>query len=167
VFASEAAEMSGVQSPLAPVCENKAMAMRKSCVLMAEGQQALLRSMKTLLEPQIEVAAMADNVLSMIDSIRSLDPDVAIIHAGNQHQNQGAMIKHVSQRFPDLRIVIVGDVDDPAILKSLLTQNVKGYVHLQDASTQLIRAVDAVFQGDTFLPTREDSGEDEHVNQHE
>ncbi len=135
--------------------------MRKSCVLMAEGQQSLLRSMKTLLEPKIDVAAMTDNVLSMIDSIRSLDPDVAIIHAGSQHQNQDTMIKHVGQRFPDLKIIIVGDVDDPAIIKSLLTQNVKGYVHLQDASTQLIRAVDAVFQGDTFLPTPEDSGEND------
>ncbi len=141
--------------------------MRKSCVLMAEGQQSLLRSMKTLLEPKIDVAAMTDNVLSMIDSIRSLDPDVAIIHAGSQRQNQGTLIKHVGQRFPDLKIIIVGDVDDPAIIKSLLTQNVKGYVHLQDASTQLIRAVDAVFQGDTFLPTPEDSGENDQADPHE
>ena len=129
--------------------------MRKCCVLMAEGQQSLLRSMKTLLEPQIEVAAMADNVLSLIDSVRSLDPNVAIIHAINLHQTQGTLIKHVGQRFSDLKIIIVGDVDDPAIIASLLTQNVKGYVHLRDASTQLVRAVEAVSQGDTFLPPPE------------
>ncbi len=105
--------------------------------------------MKNLLEPKIEVAAMTDNVLSLIDSIRSLDPGVAIIHVANLHQTHGNMIKHLGQRFPDLKIIIVGDVDDPAIIKNVLTQNVKGYVHLQDASTQLVRAVAAVFQGDT------------------
>ncbi len=141
--------------------------MIKSCVLMAEGQPALLRSMKTLLEPHVEVAAMTDNVLSLIDSIRSLDPDVAIIHAVDLHQTQGTMIKHVGRRFPALRIIIVGDVDHPAIIRRLLEHNVKGYVHVQDASAQLIRAVDAVVHGDTFLPTAEDSGEDEHVDPHE
>ena len=52
--------------------------MRQSCVVLAEGQQSLLRSIKNLLEPRIEVAAMTDNVISLIDSIRSLDPDIAI-----------------------------------------------------------------------------------------
>ena len=60
--------------------------------------------------------------------------------------------------------IIVGDVDDPAIITSMVTQNVKGYVHLQDASTQLVRTGEAVLQGDTFLPAPEDSGENEHVN---
>ncbi len=132
---------------------------------MAEGQQTLLRSVKNLLEPHIEVAAMTDNVLSLIDSIRVLDPDVVIIHAVNLHH--GTMIKHFSQSFPDLKIIIVSDVDDPAIIQNMMTENVKGCVHLQDASTQLIRAVDAVCQGNTFLPALKDSGEDEHVNPHE
>jgi DNA-binding NarL/FixJ family response regulator len=79
------------------------------------------------------------------------------------HRTQGTLIKHVGQRFLDLKIIVVGDVDDPAIISSLVTQHVKGYVHLQDASTQLVRAVEAVSQGDTFLPP-EDSGENEHVN---
>lgn len=133
--------------------------MKISCIIMAEGQQTLLRSMKNLLEPQIEVAAMTDNVLSLIDSIRSLDPDVAIIHAVNLHH--GTMIQHVGQNFPDLKIIIVSDVDDPAIIRKMMTQNVKGWVHLQDASTQLIRAVDAVCQGNTLLPALKDFGEDE------
>ena len=136
--------------------------MKISCIIMAEGQQTLLRSMKNLLEPQIEVAAMTDNVLSLIDSLRSLDPDVAIIHAVNLHH--GTMIQHVGQSFPDLKIIIVSDVDDPAIIRKMMTQNVKGWVHLQDASTQLIPAVDAVFKGDTYPPTPEYAGEDEHGN---
>jgi DNA-binding NarL/FixJ family response regulator len=141
--------------------------MKQTCVVLAEGQQSLLRSLKNLIEPRIEVVAMTDNVVSLIDSIESLDPDIAIIHAVNLHQDQGATIKHVGRRFSDLRIIIVGDVDDPAIIGSLLTQNVKGYVHIQDAATQLVRAVEAVLQGDTFLPAAEDSGENEHANPQE
>jgi DNA-binding NarL/FixJ family response regulator len=143
------------------------MAMRMSCVVLAEGHQSLLRSMKNLLEPKIEVVAMADNVLSLIDSIQALDPGVAVIHVANLHQAHDNMIKHVGHRFPDLKIIIVGDVDDPTIIKNFLTQNVKGYVHIENADTQLIRAVDAVFQGDTFLPAPEDSGQNEHVNPQE
>ena len=110
---------------------------------------------------------MTDNVISLIDSIQSLDPDLAIIHAVNLQQDQGATMKHVGRRFSDLKIIIVGDVDDPAIIAGLLTQNVKAYVHIQDAATQLVRAAQAVLQGDTFLPTAEDSEENEHVNPQE
>lgn len=138
--------------------------MRKSCVVMAEGQQTMLRSMKSLLEPHIEVIAMTDNVISLIDSIRSLEPNIVIIHAVDLHQNRGTQIHHVGERFPKLKIIIVGDVDDPEIIRRVMTRNVKGYVHLQDASTQLIPAVDAVFQGDTYPPASEDAGKDAHVD---
>jgi DNA-binding NarL/FixJ family response regulator len=123
--------------------------------------------MKNLLEPKIEVAAMTDNLLSLIDSIQSLDPSVAIVHVANLHQPHSNIIKHLGQRFPDLRIILVGDVDDPAMIQDLLTQNVKAYVHIQNADTQLIRAVDEVLHGDTFLPAPEDSGENEQVSPHE
>ncbi len=136
--------------------------MRKSCVVMAEGQQMLLKSMKNLLEPHVEVAAMTDNVLSMIDSIRSLDPDIAIIHAVDLYRDHGVTIKHLGRSFPDLDIIIVGDVDDPDLIRSVMTRNVKGYVHLQDASTQLIPAVDAVFRGDMYPPAPEYLREDEN-----
>ncbi len=141
--------------------------MRKSCVVMAEGQQTLLRSMKNLLEPHLEVAAMTDNVLSLIDSIQSLDPDVAIIHAVDLHRSRRASIEHFGRRFPDLNIIIVGDIDDPEIIRGVITRNVKGYVHLQDASTQLISAVHVVLEGHTFVPPSKGIGEDEHAEPHE
>ena len=125
---------------------------------MVEGQQTLLKSIKNLLEPHVEVAAMTDNVLSMIDSIRSLDPDIAIIHVLDLYRDHGATIKHLGRSFPDLDIIIVGDVDDPELIRSVMTRNVKGYVYLQDACTQLIPAVDAVFQGYTFPLTMESPG---------
>lgn len=135
--------------------------MRKSCVLMAERQQSLLKSIKNILVPHVEVVAMTDNVLSMIDSIQSLDPDIAIIHAVDLHRDHRATIKHLGRRFPDLDIIIVGDGDDPEIIRSVMTRNVKEYIHLQEASTQLTLAVDAVFQGDTFPPTHEYAEDDE------
>ena len=134
---------------------------------MTEGQQTLLRSLKSLLEPHIEVAAMTDNVLSMIDSVRSLDPDVVIIHSVDLHRGRAATIEHFGRRFPDLAIIIVGLVDDPDIISRVMTGNVKGYVHLQDASTDLIRAVDAVVRGETYPPIPEDAGKDEHAHLHE
>ena len=54
--------------------------MKASCVLMAVGNQKMLRSLKTLLEPHVEVSAMTDNVLSLIDAVEALEPDLAIVH---------------------------------------------------------------------------------------
>ena len=49
--------------------------MKPSCVLLADRHQAILRSLKALLEPDFEVVAMADNVLSLVDSVEALKPE--------------------------------------------------------------------------------------------
>ena len=44
--------------------------MKPTCILATDSHQSLLRSLKRVLEPEYEVTAMTDNVVSMIDAIR-------------------------------------------------------------------------------------------------
>ncbi len=72
------------------------IAMKASCVLMTVGNQMMLRSLKTLLEPHIEVSAMTDNVLSLIDAVETLEPDLAIIHTAIQDHEHMTMRRHLN-----------------------------------------------------------------------
>ena len=126
--------------------------MRKSCIIMAEAQQSLLRSLKNLLEPHLEISATTDNVLSLLDSIESLTPDLVIVVVTYTSLDKRNLVRHLIQRFPDLVIIILSDIDEPLAIKNALKQNIRGYVLLHEVKDVLVPAVEKVLAGETYFP---------------
>jgi DNA-binding NarL/FixJ family response regulator len=69
----------------------------------------MLRSLKRLLEPEFEVAGMADNILSMLDALREIDPDMLVIDIGSAEFGAGDLARRLHDRHPCLCILLVGD----------------------------------------------------------
>ena len=119
---------------------------------MAEAQQSLLRSLKNLLEPHLEISATTDNVLSLLDSIESLTPDLVIVVVTYTSLEKRNLVRHLNQRFPDLVIIILSDIDEPLAIKNALKQNIRGYVLLHEVKDVLVPAVEKVLAGETYFP---------------
>ena len=68
----------------------------------------MLLSLKRLLEPEFEVAAMADNVLSMLDALGQIHPELLVLDTGSVEFGAGYLALHLHQRHPDLCILLVG-----------------------------------------------------------
>lgn len=119
---------------------------------MAEAQQSLLRSLKNLLEPHLEISATTDNVLSLLDSIESLTPDLVIVVVTYTSLEKRNLVRHLNQRFPDLLIIILSDIDEPLAIKNSLKQNIRGYVLLHEVKDVLVPAVEKVLAGETYFP---------------
>ena len=132
--------------------KSECAAMRKSCIIMAEAQQSLLRSLKNLLEPHLEISATTDNVLSLLDSIESLTPDLVIVVVTYTSLDKRNLVRHLNQRFPDLVIIILSDIDEPLAIKNALKQNIRGYVLLHEVKDVLVPAVEKVLAGETYFP---------------
>ena len=136
--------------------------MKASCVLMAVGNQTMLRSLKTLLEPHVEVSAMTDNVLSLIDAVEVLEPDLAIVHTPIPDREHMNMTQHLLRRFPKLKMIVVSDHNDSVDLCDLLNKGVQGYVFQHDAKTELLPAVEEVLRGGIYVSSIEGQ-EGEHL----
>jgi DNA-binding NarL/FixJ family response regulator len=74
----------------------------------------MLLSLKRLLETEFEVSAMADNVLSMLDALQEIGPDLLVLDMGSVEFAATSLALHLHQRHPDLCILLVGDDDAPA-----------------------------------------------------
>ncbi len=111
----------------------------------------MLRSLKTLLDPHLEVCAMTDNVLSLIDSIVALEPELAIVHTTKPDREHISMTRHIQSRFPKLKMIVVSDCTDSVIVCDVLDQGVHGFVFQQKAKAELILAVRKVLQGGTYV----------------
>ncbi len=137
--------------------------MKASCVLMA-GNQTMLRSLKSLLEPHIEVSAMTDNVLSLVDAVEALEPDLAIVQMtipSREHMNMTRVLK---SRFPELKMIVVSDHDDSVDVCDLLNEEVQGYVFQHDAKTELLPAVEEVLRGGIYVSSIEGQEGDHLAN---
>ena len=136
--------------------------MKASCVLMAVGNQTMLRSLTTLLEPHVEVSAMTDNVLSLVDAVEALEPDLAIVHRTIPDREQMNMTRLLKSRFPELKIIVVSDHTDSVVVCDVLNQGVQGYVFQHNAKTELLPAVEEVLRGGTYVSAIEGQ-EGEHL----
>jgi CheY-like chemotaxis protein len=72
----------------------------------------MLLSLKRLVEPAFEVTAMADNILSMLDALTEISPDLLVLDIGSTEFGAGNLTRHLLKRYPRLCIVQVGDHDE-------------------------------------------------------
>ncbi len=121
--------------------------MKKACVALAHAQQTMLRSLKALLEPEFEVVAMADNALSLADAVESLQPDLVVVDVSVRSRGEVNFARHLTDRFPSLRLIVLGDEDDEVVAREVLGWGAAGYVPRQAAATDLVPAARAALQG--------------------
>jgi DNA-binding NarL/FixJ family response regulator len=125
--------------------------MKQECVVLAHPRQAMLRSLKGLLEPEFEVAAMADNALSLVDAVASLEPDLAVVDVSIRSRSDANLVRHLKDRYPALRLIVLGDEGDEIVVKEVLNWGASGYVLKQAADTDLILAARAVARGENYV----------------
>ena len=136
--------------------------MKASCVLIAVGNPTMLRSLKTLVEPHVEVSAMTDNVLSLSDLVEVLAPDLAIVHMTIPDREHMNMMRHLKSRFPELKMIVVSDHTDSVVVCDVLNEGVQGYVFQHNAKTELLPALEEVLRGGTYVSSIEGQ-EGEHL----
>ncbi len=129
---------------------------------MTAGNQMMLRSLKALLEPHVEISAMTDNVLSLIDAVEALEPDLAIVHTLAPDREHMNMTRHLLSRFPELKMIVVSAYGDSVVIYALLNQGVQGFVFQENAKTELLPAVEKVLRGGTWVSSIEGQ-EGEHL----
>jgi DNA-binding NarL/FixJ family response regulator len=83
-------------------------------VVVAGRKAPMLLSLKRILEPEFEVAAMTDNLLSLLDTLDQLEPDMLVLDTGSAEFGTPDLAGRLHHRHPGLRIVLVGiDHEDP------------------------------------------------------
>jgi len=87
--------------------------MGTRCVVVAGRRPPMLLSLKRLLEPEFEVAAMADNVLSLLDAIKEIEPDLLVLDTGSVEFGAVDLARRLRLRHPGLPILLVGDESAP------------------------------------------------------
>ena len=94
---------------------------------------------------------MADNALSLVDAVESLDPDLAVVDVSIRSRSDANLVRHLKDRYPALRLIVLGDEGDQIVVEEVQDWGAEGYVLKLAADTDLILAARAVTRGEKYV----------------
>jgi len=98
---------------------------------------------------------------TLAPDLRNLEPpkaNVYVIDAHAARQATGALLSNILERFPESRLIVVGEQHIENNTYSLLRLGVKGILTYEEARDQLIRALPLVASGGFWVPRQLLSG---------
>ena len=121
-------------------------------ILLADDHPILRSGLRTLLEARgMTVIAEASNGHEAIQSVRTLEPDIAILDIGMPGLNGADTARLLAREAPQVKVILLTVHSDDAYVVEALRAGVKGYVLKSQATEDLLEAIEAVLSGAVYL----------------
>jgi DNA-binding NarL/FixJ family response regulator len=122
-------------------------------VLLADDHELFREGMKAVLarEKQIEIVAEASTGGKAVDLCMKLCPDIAIVDIDMPEMNGVLATKAIRKVCGNTRVLILSMIMDEDTVAEALNSGACGYVLKDSAIEELLLAIKAVMEGDTYL----------------
>jgi len=101
--------------------------------------------------PELQVIGEASDGLEAVQKARELQPDLILLDIGLPTLNGIEAADRISRFVPAATILFVSQNSDVEIVNEALSNGAKGYVRKQDASSDLVPAIEAALRGERFV----------------
>ncbi len=127
--------------------------MKKIRILLAEDHTIVRQGIAALLrsEGDMEVVGEASDGLEAIELAKKLIPDLILMDIGMRHLNGLEATREIKKMFPSTKILVLTMYDNEEWIFQILKAGASGYLIKDSAMTDLISALRAIHQGDSYL----------------
>lgn len=128
-------------------------------LIIADDHPAVLLGTKHVLDTvsTVNILGSARNSTELISLLDSQPCDVLITDyamPGGEHGDGIALFEFIKRRYPELKIIVMTMMDNPALLRTLISHGVSCIISKSDDASHLIPAVHVAYSGGTyFSPT--------------
>jgi len=137
-------------------------ASSKLTVCLLSPHPLVLSEFERLLDKSQEFKVVSKQLGSMLaPDLRNMEPPRAqayVIDAHAARPATGALLTNILERYPEARLIVVGEQHEDANSYSLLRLGVKGLLTYTEARDQLVRALPLVCNGGFWVPRQLLSG---------
>lgn len=122
-------------------------------ILIAEDHISVREGFRFIIESQadMEVIGEADDGRTAIEMARELQPDIVLMDISMPGLNGLKAAAKLKRILPDIKILTLTRHTDTAFLHELLQAGISGYVLKQSSSSEIIRALRAIADGNNYL----------------
>lgn len=127
--------------------------MSKKTILLVDDHEVVRIGLKSLLEhnDQFEVVAEAATAKEAVEMVEEHQPDVVLMDIRLPGPSGIDATEEITQRFPDVRVVILTSYAEDDMLFSAIRAGASGYVLKQIGAEGLITAIEAACRGEALL----------------
>lgn len=122
-------------------------------MLLTDDHTIMRAGLRSLLENSgnIEVVGEAEDGREAIRQVEQLRPDVVLMDIAMAGLNGLEATQQIKQRFPEVKVLILTMHTAEEYITQILRAGASGYVIKRAAVIELVAAIQAVHQGDSFL----------------
>lgn len=126
---------------------------KKVRVLLAEDHTIVRKGIRLLLdaEPDVEVVGEAENGREAVEKAEQLHPDIVLMDHTMPILNGLEATRQLRARLPAVKVLILTMHTNEAYIFEYLQAGAVGYLVKQSAPTDLIAAITAIQQGQSYL----------------
>ncbi len=121
------------------------------CVLLADPHHGLSEGVHGLLATTFEMVVMVADAVSLFESARRLQSDLAIVDLTLSRGSGLDLIRRFRSAFPNMKLIIVSVHDQTSVSNSVLEAGANGFVVKRAIATDLLAAADAVLAGRRYV----------------
>ena len=127
--------------------------MKKIRVLLAEDHTIVRQGLVALLKSEsgIEVVGEASDGLEAVEMAKKFIPDIVLMDIAMRNLNGLEATRKIKKLFPHMKVLVLTMYENEEWIFQILKAGASGYLIKDSAMTDLISAIGAVAQGDSYL----------------
>lgn len=111
-------------------------------LIIIEGLQRLLAD-----APGVECVGAATSGQELLETLQHLAADIVLLDLDMPAMGGAEVLPKIKERWPEIRVVILTMHDEAAVIRNLMEQGADGYLLKTCGRDELLRAVQAVQEG--------------------
>jgi two-component system response regulator NreC len=131
----------------------EASAADKITVVLADDHELVRDGIRMVLEAErdVEVVAQAADAESAARYVLGHKPAILVLDLSMPDRPSLELMPQIIESSPDTAVIVVTMQNEPAFAKQALQAGARGFVVKQSAAAELVSAVRAVLEGDTYI----------------
>ena len=125
--------------------------MKKGKVLLADIHQNMLAGVRTVLENMFEKVFMVADEASLLDAAEMIKPDLIIADLSLPVTSEINIARRLNKNFPEIKLIVLSVHDESSAINECMEAGAKGFVLKRTAVNDLVPAIEAVMQDDTYV----------------
>ena len=120
-------------------------------ILLADDHRMVAEALKTLLSPEFELVALVEDGRALVDTAKKLRPDVIVADIAMPHLNGLDALVELKKLDPEVKVVFLTMHQEVAYARRALEAGAAGFVLKHSAPAELITAIRAALNHQTYL----------------
>ena len=127
--------------------------MKKLRLLLVDDHAVVREGLRSLLgtDQRFEIVGEASDGLTAITAAESLQPDVVVMDVSIPGLNGAQVTRRIKETLPNTKTVALTVHEEGGYLRSLMDAGASGYVLKRSAASELLRAIEVIGEGGTYL----------------